>query len=417
MFRRTIVLLWAAFAASVFLAYQPAQAGKTPPPAAPTYYSLHWRASTSVYWDANHVQQSEVIKWSDPRGMNDNGDVVGLAGWDARDVDPDHSGGNWEVFVYTQATGLTQNLNDMVATELAEDWPNWRLIDAGDINNFGEIVGIAEYRYEHWEWVLEDGVRVYKLIVDQSFGVFRYVPTGREGAPVLHIYEYAPVKYWMEATSINDCGDMLVHSDISGLHPHIYPLSGDPIEVADPEGGIGVWQANAINFFRDISGNARIGSDVNAVRYTYADDVTLPLGWLKNPGPSRWAHGEDINDVGEVVGTSTTGTTVHAFRYADGVMKDLGALGKSRTYGYGINNAGDCVGNALDSRRAFLYTDAQGMLDLKAALAGSLTPLPADFAALTLQALRINNKVDGNGKSRAWILGRLGEQACLLTPN
>jgi len=42
--------------------------------------------------------------------------------------------------------GLTQNLNDIVATVLANQWPDWRLIDVADINNFGEIVGLAEYR-------------------------------------------------------------------------------------------------------------------------------------------------------------------------------------------------------------------------------------------------------------------------------
>jgi len=41
------------------------------------------------------------------------------------------------------------------------------------------------------------------------------------------------------------------------------------------------------------------------------------------------------------------------------------------------------------------------MIDLKAALAGSRTLLPADFAQLTLQALRINNMVKADGK--AWV--------------
>ncbi len=177
MFRRTILLLSAALAASVFLSYERVQAGKpVPPPPTGPRYLLHWLAGQ---------EEGSEIEWSQPRGMNDNGDVVGLACWPAEEPnDPDHSGANWEVFVYTRATGVTENLNDVVATELAEDWPYWRLIDAGDINNSGEIVGTAEYRYEHYGWVWDDelDMDVWKLIVDQSFGVFRYVPTGAKAA-------------------------------------------------------------------------------------------------------------------------------------------------------------------------------------------------------------------------------------------
>jgi len=400
----TISLLSAALAATLLLPCPPAQAGKTPP-AGPTY-TLHWRASTSVYWDAINMPQHEVIKWSSPRGMNDDGDVVGLACWDARDVDPDNSGENWEVFlslVQPDGTRLTQNLNDVVQNELPA---GWRLTDAADINNAGEVVGGAEYR------MTIDGVVV------QKWGLFRYVPFPLAGSPVLEILESTPQDPWTLATSINDAGDMLVHLEMGGgLHPHLYLLNGDLIELAEPAGGIGLWRANAINRWRDVCGNARVGDYVQAVRYTSANETTASLGWLKNPGPSRWAHGEEINDSGQVVGTSTTGTTVHAFRCTNGEMKDLGALGKSKTYGYGINNAGDCVGDAPGSGRAFVYMDSKGMVDLKAALAGSLLPLPPDFAQLRLEALRINNKERPDGRSAGWILGRLGNQACLFTPN
>ena len=100
MIRRTILLLSAAMVASVCLSYAPVQAGKTPPPPAGPRYVLYWVAGQ---------EEGSDIEWSQPRGINDHGDVVGLACWPAEEPnDPDHSGANWEVFVYTRTTGLTR---------------------------------------------------------------------------------------------------------------------------------------------------------------------------------------------------------------------------------------------------------------------------------------------------------------------
>ncbi len=85
-------------------------------------------------------------------------------------------------------------------------------------------------------------------------------------------------------------------------------------------------------------------------------------------------------------------------------MKDLGALGTSSTKGYGINNVGHVVGDAMDGR-AFVYTDR--MVDLRAAI----DSLPPEYAQMQMWARKINN--DG------WILGSFGGdrgQACLLKP-
>jgi probable HAF family extracellular repeat protein len=428
MFRRTIVWLLAALAASVFLSHRTAEAGKPAPPPTGPSYSLYWVASTSVYWDPRGGDEGdwvpETIKWSQPRGINDAGDVVGLACWDARDggPDPDGSGENWEVFLYTAADGRTQNLNDIVGAALPD---NWRLIDAGDINNARVIVGTAEYRYEHLEEVWDEVAQewVLKLLVDQDYGVFRYNPNPPEGSSALEILGSTPDYYWDMATSINDAGDMVMHKFIGlGGYPYIYTLGGAFIPLPAPAGNSGYWKGTAIGnrglisdpITSQVAGNARIGDFVNAVRYTPGVG-TVPLGWLKNPGPSRWGNGNDINDSGQVVGTSTTGTTVHAFRYTDGVMKDLGALGKSRTYGYGINNCGDCVGDALDSGSAFLYTDTNGMVDLKAAIV-NFAAWP-QYAQMRLQARRINDDNGPDSTFRRCILGSLGGdrgQACLL---
>jgi probable HAF family extracellular repeat protein len=355
-----------------------------------------------LYWVAGQEANSK-IEWSQPRGINDKGDVVGLACWpveEPNDPDPDHSGANWEVFLYTEEDGTTENLNDIVGDDLPF---GWRLIDAGDINNAGLIVGTAEYRVERT--VTIDGVPT--LVVDQDWGVFRYNPNPIEGLSVIEIFGSGDGYYWEMATSINDFGDMLLQKNFdSGGHPHVIPLSGDPIEIPAPTGGIGVWKANAINKSCWIAGNARIGDYVNAVRYTPAGG-TVSLGWLKSPGTDRLGQANDINDSGQVTGWTTTsgGSAGHAFRYTDGTgMKDLGALGTSSTKGYGINNAGYVVGDAMDGR-AFVYTDR--MVDLRAAI----DSLPPEYAQMQMRARKINN--DG------WILGSFGGdrgQACLLVP-
>lgn len=78
-----------------------------------------------------------------------------------------------------------------------------------------------------------------------------------------------------------------------------------------------------------------------------------------------------INDAGDIVGTADAGGTDigHAVRWRGGVIKDLGTLALAAgaySEGWGINNFGDVVGEAYTDRgvHAFLYTDANGMVDL-----------------------------------------------------
>lgn len=111
MFRRTIVLLLAALAASAFLSYNPAQAGKPAPPAT-KLYTLHWVASDDGFPDSN------------AGGINDAGDVVGVAWW------PE---GTIEAFLYT--AGVMDNLNDIAGMPPVDS--DWRLLNATDINDSG----------------------------------------------------------------------------------------------------------------------------------------------------------------------------------------------------------------------------------------------------------------------------------------
>jgi len=79
-----------------------------------------------------------------------------------------------------------------------------------------------------------------------------------------------------------------------------------------------------------------------------------PLGSLGG-GTS---HVDGLNLAGTLVGTSTTGTATHMFRYRNGAMEDLGTLGGSIIAAWAVNDAGTIVGegtNASGQWRAFYY--------------------------------------------------------------
>ena len=60
-----------------------------------------------------------------------------------------------------------------------------------------------------------------------------------------------------------------------------------------------------------------------------------------------WSEAYGINGAGDVVGDSgTSGNNTHAFRYSSGSMTDLGTLGGSTSTASGINNSGHVAGYA-----------------------------------------------------------------------
>jgi probable HAF family extracellular repeat protein len=70
------------------------------------------------------------------------------------------------------------------------------------------------------------------------------------------------------------------------------------------------------------------------------------LGTLAG-GSISFAYG--INNAGQIVGDADNGQFTHAFLYSNGAMADLGTLGNN-SYARGINDAGQVVGYSRQPR-------------------------------------------------------------------
>lgn len=121
--------------------------------------------------------------------------------------------------------------------------------------------------------------------------------------------------------------------------------------------------ALAINAANQVAGYAVDGSLFELHAFRYETGGMTGLGTLG--GSESRATG--INADGTIVGWSITAeNVVHAFRYQAGTMQDLGTLG-GLSEAFGINAAGQIVGRSrIDGvgDKAFVYSDAHGMLDL-----------------------------------------------------
>jgi probable HAF family extracellular repeat protein len=195
----------------------------------------------------------------------------------------------------------------------------------------------------------------------------------------------------------------------------------------DPVLGVNILSmAAAINNSGQIAGSTSIfnkflgGYDA----YLYSNGVMVDLGTLG--GTQSFGYG--INSSGQVTGAAGTvfqnpalfpcyvfqiGSICHAFIYNNGVMTNLGTLpGGQNSAGLGINDAGQVVGYSTTTpsgsvRGAFVYTNGV-MTDLNSVL---LTSLPSGFTLTDADAINNAGQIVANAST-----GSGQEEAFLLTP-
>ncbi len=192
------------------------------------------------------------------------------------------------------------------------DGPSGR---AMGINNRGDIVGYCETEAGDFHAVLWEGGAATDL--------------GTLGGD--NSYAFA----------INDDGVVVGYSHTADGKVHAFMWrDGIMTDIHDTElPPINESYARAINTGESIAGTVGYGG----VMWRTPDDYVWLLDGSGLSGPSD-AH--DINDSNQVVGWHHSSD--EAFIWEDGLMEILPHLGINRSRAYGINNAGQVVGNVFD---------------------------------------------------------------------
>lgn len=271
--------------------------------------------------------------YSAPYGINNNGQVVGVANL------PDYYDHG---FIYTAGSGM-QDIGTMSGLQ------SW----ARAINNSGQVVGEASITgsiYNH---------------------AFLYTP----GIGIQDIGTLGGIS--SIALSINASGQVVGYSDtVDGyIHAFLY-TQGSGMQDIGTLGGVGTGHhysiATSINDNGQIVGygDTDLGNE-HAFLYT-PGGVMQDIGTLGG-GSSR---ANSINSSGQVVGTSSiVGDSYDSiFKYTPNIgMENIGSLGGVYIEPSAINSSGEVVGYTADAygaEHAFLYTSGGGIQDLSGLVGG-----------------------------------------------
>ncbi|HEV7758314.1 MAG TPA: hypothetical protein VGO78_04975 [Acidimicrobiales bacterium] len=182
---------------------------------------------------------------------------------------------------------------------------------------------------------------------------------------------------WLSGLALGGHGQVIgdAYSAATGAHgTFVWRPGRAPVDLGDLGGGYAT--ASEINGSGTIIGSSiTAGGELRMFRWRHGR--MTDLGTLGGPntrlGASTIGRTDLLNERGQVAGTSETATgDLHAFRWTDGRMRDLGTLGGDTSYAFGINDRGDVVGmsqRASGEMSAFLWRDGV-MTDIGAATGG-----------------------------------------------
>ena len=289
-----------------------------------------------------------------PWGINNKGQVVGLSY--SSQFQQNHA------FLYSSGT-----IQDVFPQNFAATSNGAAGIEANGINDRGQIIGHSP-----------NGAYVYDPATGDRHDIF------------------SPAQY-SDALGINQAGDVVGEFHPSTTHSFLYHSStGIYEDIGFLPGGAPSATAYAINNAGQITGTAA-AANIGAHAFLYSNGVMQDIGTF--PG-GRFAEGRGINDNGDVVGSSDHGgaTPPHAFLYHNGVMKDIGLLHSydNDSYAYGINNAGDVVGQS--GFTGFLYHD-DNMVSLASLIDPSL-----GWSIESATAINERGQIIGYGNQGAFLM-------------
>ena len=241
-----------------------------------------------------------------PYGINNKGQVVGVSY--STQFQQDHA------FLYSN-----EAIQDLFPQKFNASNTGAAGIQAQGINDRGQIIGESP-----------NGAYVYDPLTQVRHDLFN---PARYGFPL----------------GINQNGLVTGNYQIIDTTAYLYDSNTG---IRQDIGMSQYFEAYALNNVGQVTGYIYTSKGLHAS--IYSNGVIQDIGTF--PGAS-FSEGQSINGYGDVVGYSDHGnaTPPHAFLYHNGVMQDIGLLHSydNDSYAYGINNAGDVVGQS--GFTGFLY--------------------------------------------------------------
>jgi len=290
---------------------------------------------------------------SSAAGINQSGEVAGSGS----------TGGAFTHAFFTNGGGSLSDLGTL---------PGGLSSHGAAINDGGTVVGTGT--------TSADGV---------VFASHAFVAAGGGGLRDLGVLPGATASY---GTGVNDGGRVVGDLSFAGGVTHAFLTDGaGKLTDLGTGGGTGS-VANGVN-----NGGTVVGTLSAPGGFSVAFRGTAGgLAPILTPGGGS-STGLAINDGGQVVGALGFAGGSHAYRTtAGGLAVDLGSLaGAPDSVADAINRLGQVVGSAsfgAGLSHAFLYTDAQGMVDLNSALNGG-----AGWVLGTATGINDRGQITGTG--------------------
>jgi probable HAF family extracellular repeat protein len=219
---------------------------------------------------------------------------------------------------------------------------------------------------------------------------------------------------WSVAYGVNNNAAVVGYSPITGNSPvHAFLYSSGSLQDLGTIGtSTNPCYGRGINNNGDITGYGytNTGAGPHAFLHTGPGPLS-PADDLGVIGSGTASYGLAINVNRQVAGYAPTNGTSnnHAILYSGGTMQDLGTLGGTNAFAYGINDSGAVVGYSLLSDNttyhAFVSNSGGAMLDLNSVIPAAVQ---ANWILTGTFAINDSGQIAGwgkyNGASAGWLV-------------